>query len=284
MVKSINTRDYHDWRLQFTSENSSIGFVPTMGALHQGHLYLVQQAKRQCSQVVVSIFVNPRQFNDANDLESYPVQLEEDLALLSNEGIDIVLVPSIHEIYPVDDTSSLDMSSYAHIAQGLEGDHRPGHFQGVVDVVSRLLTIVKPQKLYLGKKDYQQLKVLEAMVRKEKFALDVIGVPTERAYSGLALSSRNALLSEDGRARASRIYEALQCAKAVALHGDSAEIACAKGKAVLQSAEGVKEEYFLIANRHTMSVNEVGSPKEWVVFCAAHVEGVRLIDNVEVFD
>lgn len=284
MVKSINTRDYRDWRLQFTSENSFIGFVPTMGALHQGHLHLVQQAKRQCSQVVVSIFVNPRQFNDANDLESYPVQLEEDLALLSNEGIDIVLVPSIHEIYPVDDTSSLDMSSYVRLAQGLEGNHRPGHFQGVVDVVSRLLNIVKPQKLYLGKKDYQQLKVLEAMVRKEKFALDVIGVPTERAYSGLALSSRNALLSEDGRARASRIYEALQCAKASALHGDSAEIACTKGKAVLQSAEGVKEEYFLIANRHTMSVNEVGSPKEWVVFCAAHVEGVRLIDNVEVFD
>ena len=255
-----------------------------MGALHQGHLYLVQQAKRQCSQVVVSIFVNPRQFNDANDLENYPVQLEEDFALLSKEGVDIVLVPSIQEIYPVGDTSSLDMSSYAHLAQGLEGDHRPGHFQGVVDVVSRLLTIVKPQKLFLGKKDYQQLNILKAMVKKEGFALDVIGVPTQRAPSGLALSSRNALLSEVGRARASQIYEALQCAKASALYGDGPDMACAQGKDILQSAEGIEEEYFVIANRHSMSVNEVGNPEDWVVFCAAHVEGVRLIDNLEVFD
>ena len=176
------------------------------------------------------------------------------------------------------------MTSYAHLAQGLEGDHRPGHFQGVVDVVSRLLTIVKPQKLYLGKKDYQQLNVLKAMVKNEMFALDVIGVPTQRASSGLALSSRNALLSKEGRVRASNIYEALQCAKASALNGEGLDVACAKGKAVLQAAEGVTEEYFLIANRQTMSINEVGNPEEWVVFCAAHVEGVRLIDNVEVFD
>ena len=284
MVKSINTRDYHDWRVQFTLENSGIGFVPTMGALHEGHLYLVHQARQQCRHVVVSIFVNPRQFNDANDLKNYPIQLDEDVALLANEGVDVVLVPSVEEIYPAGDTASLDMSSYIHLAKGLEGEHRPGHFQGVVDVVSRLLTIVKPQKLYLGKKDYQQLRVLEAMTRREKFALDVIGIPTQRSASGLALSSRNALLSKAGIARASQIYKALQCAKESALCGDSAEVACGKGKAVLQSAEGVKEEYFLIANRHTMSVNEVGSPREWVVFCAAHVEGVRLIDNVEVFD
>ena len=284
MVKSINSRDYNKWRSQFSQENSSIGFVPTMGALHQGHLYLVQQAMRQCSQVVVSIFVNPRQFNDTNDLENYPVQLEEDFALLSKEGVDIVLVPSIQEIYPAGDTASLDMSSYIHLAKGLEGEHRQGHFQGVVDVVSRLLTIVKPQKLYLGKKDYQQLNVLKAMVKKEGFALDVIGVPTQRASSGLALSSRNALLSEEGRARASQIYEALQCAKESALHGEGLDMACGKGKAVLQAAEGIDEEYFVIANRYTMSVNEVGNPEEWVVFCAAHVEGVRLIDNVEVFD
>lgn len=284
MVKSINSRDYNKWRAQFSQENSSIGFVPTMGALHRGHLFLVEQAKRECQYVVVSIFVNPRQFNDLNDLENYPVQLEEDIALLSHEGVDIVFVPSIEEIYPPNDTTSVDMTSYAHLAHGLEGDHRPGHFQGVVDVVSRLLTIVKPQRLYLGKKDYQQLNVLDAMVRKEGFALDVIGVPTQRASSGLALSSRNALLSEEGRARASQIYEALQCAKASALHGDGPDMACAKGKAILQSAEGIDEEYFVVANRHTMSVNEVGGPEEWVVFCAAQVEGVRLIDNVEVFD
>lgn len=284
MVKSINSRDYNKWRAQFPQENSSIGFVPTMGALHRGHLFLVEQAKRECQYVVVSIFVNPRQFNDLNDLENYPVQLEEDIALLSHEGVDIVFVPSIEEIYPPNDTTSVDMTSYAHLAQGLEGDHRPGHFQGVVDVVSRLLTIVKPQRLYLGKKDYQQLNVLDAMVRKEGFALDVIGVPTQRASSGLALSSRNALLSEEGRARASQIYEALQCAKESALRGEGLDMACGKGKAVLQAAEGIDEEYFVIANRYTMSVNEVGNPEEWVVFCAAHVEGVRLIDNVEVFD
>ena len=120
--------------------------------------------------------------------------------------------------------------------------------------------------------------------RKEGFALDVIGVPTQRASSGLALSSRNALLSEEGRARASQIYQALQCAKVSALHGDGPDMACEKGKAILQSAEGVDEEYFVVANRYTMSVNEVGDSEEWVVFCAAHVEGVRLIDNVEVFD
>ena len=185
---------------------------------------------------------------------------------------------------PAGDTASLDMSSYIHLTKGLEGEHRPGHFQGVVDVVSRLLAIVKPQKLFLGKKDYQQLNVLKAMVKKEGFALDVIGVPTQRASSGLALSSRNALLSEEGRSRASQIYEALQCAKESALHGEGLDMACAKGKAILQAAEGIDEEYFVIANRYTMSVNEVGNPEEWVVFCAAHVEGVRLIDNVEVFD
>ena len=146
-----------------------------------------------------------------------------------------------------------------------------------------MLTIVKPQKLFLGKKDYQQLKVLEAMVRREEFTLDVIGVPTQRASSGLALSSRNALLSEKGKTRASKIYEALQCVKSSVLGGDNAIRACAKGKQILQSTKGLKEEYLIIANRHTMSVNEVASPQDWVVFCAAHVEGVRLIDNLEVF-
>ena len=171
-----------------------IGFVPTMGALHAGHRSLVEKARRECKIVVVSVFVNPTQFNDKTDLKNYPRTPEADLAILEEAGADIVLMPTVEEIYPEPDTRQFD---FGLIDKVMEGATRPGHFNGVAQVVSRLFDIVKPGKAYFGEKDFQQIAVIKAMVKQLGLELEIVECPIIRDIDGLALSSRNLLLTAE---------------------------------------------------------------------------------------
>ena len=192
-------------------ERADIGFVPTMGALHAGHRSLVEKARKECKCVVVSVFVNPTQFNDKNDLRNYPRTPEADAAVLEAAGADYVLMPSVEEIYPEPDTRQFD---FGQIDKVMEGATRPGHFNGVAQVVSRLFNIVEPAKAYFGEKDFQQIAVIKAMVKQLGMDVEIVECPIVRGEDGLALSSRNTLLDEAHRAAAPHIYEVIsQCAE-----------------------------------------------------------------------
>ena len=179
------------------TEQSGIGFVPTMGALHAGHRSLVERARRENATVVVSVFVNPTQFNDKNDLRHYPRTPEADRRLLEEAGADFVLMPSVEEIYPEEDTRIFD---FGQIDKVMEGATRPGHFNGVAQVVSRLFDIVRPARAYFGEKDFQQIAVIKAMTAQLKLPVEIVECPIVRGEDGLALSSRNTLLDEAHRA------------------------------------------------------------------------------------
>ena len=178
---------------------SGIGFVPTMGALHAGHRSLVERARRECATVVVSVFVNPTQFDDKTDLKNYPRTPEADLRLLEEVGADYVFMPSVEEVYPEPDTRTFD---FGMIDKVMEGATRPGHFNGVAQVVSRLFDLVKPAKAYFGEKDFQQIAVIREMVRQLRIPVEIIPCPIVRGEDGLALSSRNTLLDTDHRTAA----------------------------------------------------------------------------------
>lgn len=184
-----------------------VGFVPTMGALHAGHRSLVECARRENATVVVSVFVNPTQFNDKNDLKHYPRTPEADARLLEAAGADFVLMPSVEEIYPEEDTRVFD---FGQIDKVMEGATRPGHFNGVAQVVSRLFDIVRPARAYFGEKDFQQIAVIKAMVRQLNLPVDIVECPIVRGEDGLALSSRNTLLDAPHRAVAPHIYAVLR--------------------------------------------------------------------------
>ena len=192
------------------TEQSGIGFVPTMGALHAGHRSLVERARRENATVVVSVFVNPTQFNDKNDLRHYPRTPEADRRLLEEAGADFVLMPSVEEIYPEEDTRIFD---FGQIDKVMEGATRPGHFNGVAQVVSRLFDIVRPARAYFGEKDFQQIAVIKAMTAQLKLPVEIVECPIVRGEDGLALSSRNTLLDEAHRAAAPHIYATLRAAE-----------------------------------------------------------------------
>ena len=194
-----------------TAEQSGIGFVPTMGALHAGHRSLVERARRENATVVVSVFVNPTQFNDKNDLRHYPRTPEADARLLERAGADFVLMPSVKEIYPEPDGRQFD---FGQIDKVMEGATRPGHFNGVAQVVSRLFDIVRPARAYFGEKDFQQIAVVKAMVDQLSLPVEIVECEIVRGEDGLALSSRNALLDAEHRAAAPQIYAALRGRKA----------------------------------------------------------------------
>ena len=186
------------------TEQSGIGFVPTMGALHAGHRSLVERARRENATVVVSVFVNPTQFNDKNDLRHYPRTPEADRRLLEEAGADFVLMPSVEEIYPEEDTRIFD---FGQIDKVMEGATRPGHFNGVAQVVSRLFDIVRPARAYFGEKDFQQIAVIKAMTAQLKLPVEIVECPIVRGEDGLALSSRNTLLDEAHRAAVEKSHE-----------------------------------------------------------------------------
>ncbi len=199
------------------NEKVLTGFVPTMGALHEGHVSLVERCRRECRRVVVSVFVNPTQFNDPADLRSYPRNLEADLKLLEAAGADFVYAPSVEDVYPEPDTRQFDLGQTDKV---MEGAHRPGHFNGVAQVVSRLFAIVQPDKAYFGEKDFQQIAVIRAMVRQLQIPVQIVPCPIVRGADGLALSSRNALLTAEHRAAAPQIYAAAESGCRIFAYGD----------------------------------------------------------------
>ena len=255
-----------------------IGLVPTMGALHEGHASLVRRAVSENDVVVVSDFVNPTQFNDKNDLLKYPRTLDADCELLKKEGASFVFAPSVEEIYPEPDTRQF---SYAPLDTVMEGKYRPGHFNGVCQIVSKLFMIVEPDKAFFGEKDFQQLAIIREMVKQMNFPLEIVGCPIVREADGLALSSRNARLSEEQRRQALGISQALFCSKEYAATHSVAETQEFVEKAIAD-AEGLELEYFELVDGLTLQKIASWEDTDYAVGCITVFCGeVRLIDNIK---
>lgn len=260
-------------------EQQSIGFVPTMGALHEGHRSLVELARKECKTVVVSVFVNPTQFNDKNDLRNYPRTPEADEAVLEAAGADYVLMPSVEEIYPEPDTREFD---FGQVDKVMEGATRPGHFNGVAQVVSRLFDIVKPAKAYFGEKDFQQIAVIKAMVEQLKLDVEIVECPIIRAEDGLALSSRNTLLDEAHRKAAPEIYATLKQCAAKAEELSPAELT-EWVTAEVERSGLLKVIYFQAVDALTMQQVASWDDSDRIQGCIAVQAGdIRLIDNVKI--
>lgn len=256
-----------------------VGFVPTMGALHAGHRSLVECARRENATVVVSVFVNPTQFNDKNDLKHYPRTPEADARLLEAAGADFVLMPSVEEIYPEEDTRVFD---FGQIDKVMEGATRPGHFNGVAQVVSRLFDIVRPARAYFGEKDFQQIAVIKAMVRQLNLPVDIVECPIVRGEDGLALSSRNTLLDAPHRAVAPHIYAVLRASVEKSHELTPAELE-KWVVAEVERNELLKVIYFRSVDALTMQKVAAWSDAERIQGCIAVQAGdIRLIDNIRI--
>lgn len=257
----------------------TIGFVPTMGALHKGHLSLLQQALSENDVTVVSIFVNPTQFNNAEDLAKYPRTLDRDVALLETLSDKIIVyAPSVDDIY--EGNTVAKSFDYDGLDNEMEGSNRPGHFNGVGTIVKKLFEIVQPNNAYFGEKDFQQLQIIRKMVAKNMMDINVIGCPIFREANGLAMSSRNERLSAQAKEKAAVIYKTLQTAKNLFVEKD-----------IVQAEQFVKEtfaneadfdlEYFVIADEVSLkTATQKTAFTKYRAFIVVHVEGIRLIDNI----
>lgn len=243
-----------------------------MGALHQGHISLVERCRKECDTVVVSIFVNPTQFNDPTDLEKYPRTEELDLEMLRKAGVDIVFAPSVIEVYPEPDKRQFEFGA---LEQLMEGASRPGHFNGVAQVVSRLFDIVKPQKAYFGEKDFQQLAVIRSMTRTLGYPIEIIGCPIIREADGLAMSSRNTLLTPDQRAAAPWIYRVI---RELSQKCGTIEELQEWGTQQINTQPHLKAEYVTIAEPNTLQPPTEGQARH--IFVAVRCGSIRLIDNI----
>ena len=254
------------------------GFVPTMGALHSGHISLITKAKNENDLVVCSIFVNPTQFNNAKDFEKYPVTIEQDIYLLDQAGCEVLFLPSVAEIYP-DGLKTNIHFELGFLDTVLEASFRPGHFQGVCQVVNRLLEIILPDKLYLGQKDFQQCMVLKKMAETIYPKLQIIICPTQREADGLAMSSRNMRLTASEKTQAVTISKALEYIKNNIAEGDVGNLK--KSTIEYLSTQGFKVDYVEIADANTLTLLKYWDGKELiVVLIAAFLNEVRLIDNM----
>ena len=270
--------DVNSYLLQCRQSGKSIGFVPTMGALHQGHLSLINTSKQACSVTVCSIFVNPTQFNDAKDFENYPSTIETDIDALEKAGCDVLFLPSVLEMYPTG-TQNVQTYQLGYLETVLEGKYRPGHFQGVCLVVHRLLNIIPAHQLYLGQKDYQQCLVIKRLIELEKINTAVTICPTLREGSGLAMSSRNMRLSDDERKQALKIFETLSFLKTNIKQGELAELKQAALNKLTNA--GFKVDYVEIADADNLEITEQSDGhKRLVAVAAAFLGNVRLIDNL----
>jgi pantoate--beta-alanine ligase len=254
--------------------DATVGMVPTMGALHAGHLALIEAARASCALVVASIFVNPMQFSQAGDLERYPRRLQEDLALCEQHGVDLVWAPEVAEIYPGGPAQV--WVTAGELADQLEGPNRPGHFDGVLTVVTKLFAAVRPHRAFFGEKDYQQLILIRRMVQDLGQGVEVTSVPTVREPDGLALSSRNLLLSPSERASARFLSAALMAGRDGA---GSAAAVLAAARQVLDGADGVEVDYLELRDPELGPAPEAGPAR---LLIAARVGSIRLIDNVAV--
>lgn len=243
-------QDFKTWR---RLTHGTVGFVPTMGALHAGHESLLKKAYDENDYVVLSIFVNPTQFNDPNDLEKYPKTWDQDLAMAERNGVDAIFYPQYNAMYPDNYRYKITEGEYSKL---LDGAHRPGHFDGVLSVVMKLFNIVSPTRAYFGEKDFQQLTLIKGMAESFFMDLEIVPVPTLRESDGLAMSSRNMRLSSEERAKAPAIYKAIT------------ESTTAEEAATTLNSQGFKVDY----------VTDIGNRR----FVAAKLGEVRLIDNVEI--
>ncbi|MEG1760164.1 MAG: pantoate--beta-alanine ligase [Alistipes sp.] len=260
-------------------QQAGVGFVPTMGALHAGHRSLVERARRECTTVVVSVFVNPTQFNDKTDLRNYPRTPEADMKLLEQAGADFVLMPSVEEIYPTQDTRQFDFGTLDKV---MEGATRPGHFNGVAQVVSRLFDIVKPAKAYFGEKDFQQIAVIRTMVAQLRLPVEIIACDIVRGEDGLALSSRNTLLDNEHRAAAPQIFATLQAAVERS-HQLSPDALKAWVIAEVEKNQLLKVIYFEAVDALTLQEVAAWSDSRHIQGCIAVQAGnIRLIDNIRI--
>ena len=256
-----------------------IGFVPTMGALHQGHLSLIAQSRKGCGVTVCSIFVNPTQFNDKSDFDKYPNTIARDIEMLIDAGCDVLFLPTVKEMYP-DGLEDKKPLNFGYVAETLEGEHRPGHFAGMAQVVEKLLRIVKPNKLYMGQKDYQQQLIVRHLIRKRRLHTELIMGATLREKDGLAMSSRNVRLTPGMRAAAPAIHQTLQWAK-TALAAGQKSVDIQQEAMRRLSAAGLRPEYFEVVDGVTLLPVEDRNASNFVVACTAAFAGeVRLIDNL----
>ena len=277
------------------SQQNIVGFIPTMGALHQGHISLINRAKAQCDIVVCSIFVNPTQFNDLNDLKNYPRTLEADCQMLEVAGCDAVFIPEVAEMYTshelelkkqgVEDKSWTEGKTvdFGIIGSVMEGAHRPGHFNGVAQVVSKLFRIVEPDKAYFGQKDFQQLAIIRSMVKQLGMPVEIISCPILREQNGLAMSSRNERLTPLERERAAIISKTLFDVKGLQNEKSIPELK-AFAEAQLKTEPLIETEYFEISDAETLApITDYSQAKSAVACVAIKLGKVRLIDNILLY-
>lgn len=256
----------------------TVGLVPTMGALHDGHLSLIERARKDNDVVVVSVFVNPTQFNNPEDLRTYPRTIEADCEKMNTAGVDYAFVPDVEEMYPEPDTRVFDLGSVAEV---MEGAMRPGHFNGVAQIVSKLFDIVKPDRSYFGEKDFQQIAVIRRMAELEGFDLEIIACPIKREADGLALSSRNVRLTEEQREVAPLIHKTLESSKEwSADHSVDETIRYVTDE--INSFPHMQVEYYQIVDGNTMQPISQWSDTDYAVGCiTVYCGDVRLIDNIK---
>lgn len=273
------TQELQNFISTYKKENptKTIGLVPTMGALHNGHLSLIQASQESCDCTIVSIFVNPTQFGPNEDFDKYPRKKEADLSVCQKAMVDIVFMPKIQEIYPFPCEFQITFNAPMAMANILEGKTRPGHFNGVLQVVHKLFNLTQANKAFFGKKDAQQLLIIQQMVEDLFLPIEIIPCPIVRTQEGLALSSRNAYLTKEGKKEALKISQSLNTATKMIMQG---EIESAKIKqAALETLRGLEVEYFVIVDKHLQEIPKI-QKNSTLILVVAKVEGVRLLDNL----
>ena len=263
----------------YRARNEKTAFVPTLGNLHDGHLSLVRKAKQVADRVIVSIFINPTQFDKAEDLAAYPRTLDSDLGLLKAEGVDLVFLPAADEMYPAGSAARVEVDGISEI---LEGDSRPGHFSGVATIVAKLFNLVQPDVSVFGEKDFQQLMLIRRMESDLDFGIEIIGAPTAREKTGLAMSSRNNYLDDEQRNEiAPVLYEQMQKVQKQLENGEQDFLALQKESIEVLNSKGFKSDYFEICNALDLSSANI-EDKKLVVLASAWLGKARLIDNIQV--
>jgi pantoate--beta-alanine ligase len=280
MILFKKATDINSYLQQSSKLGNSIGFVPTMGALHHGHISLINTSKQACAVTVCSIFVNPTQFNDVKDFDNYPTTIEKDIDALEKAGCDVLFLPSVLEMYPAGTTNAKNYD-LGYLETVLEGKYRPGHFQGVCLVVNRLLNIIAADELYLGQKDYQQCMVIKRLVDLEQIKTTINICPTLREPGGLAMSSRNIRLSADEKKQALKIFETLSYLKNNIKPGNLSELKQAAANNLTNA--GFKVDYVEIADAGNLEIIEQWNGNRKLVAVVAAFSGeVRLIDNMRL--
>jgi pantoate--beta-alanine ligase len=270
--------DLKGYLAQIKSVGKSVGFVPTMGALHDGHVSLIRYSKKACDYTICSVFVNPTQFNDKSDLERYPRMPEKDTELLKAAYCDALFMPEVEEMYPKNE-NKVDFD-FGYLNSILEGEHRPGHFNGVAQIVKHFFEIINPNKAFFGSKDYQQVLIVKALVKKMNSNIEIISCPILRDPDGLAMSSRNALLSPEERNIASKVPSAMQEAKELA-KTKGIQLAKKFVFEAFQQIHGTKLDYFEICDANTLEILSQLKPDDnAVAVIAVYVGKIRLIDNL----